>query len=67
MPRQTPQEIKAANRLLGPESPFPDQSAIRALAYQLWQQRGAPQGSPEIDWLEAEAQLMNAQAVRQAA
>ena len=30
---------------------------IAALAYQLWQARGCPEGSPEIDWLEAEKQL----------
>ena len=27
---------------------------VAVLAYQLWQQRGCPEGSPEIDWLEAE-------------
>ena len=30
---------------------------IAALAYQLWQARGCPVGSPEIDWLQAEQQL----------
>ncbi|HYI92135.1 MAG TPA: DUF2934 domain-containing protein [Bryobacteraceae bacterium] len=52
--------------------PMPDESAstedltddtttntddISLLAYALWQQRGCPDGSPEIDWLEAESQL----------
>jgi Protein of unknown function (DUF2934) len=30
---------------------------IARLAYALWQQRGCPIGSAEIDWLEAEQQL----------
>lgn len=30
---------------------------VALLAYQLWQQRGSPVGSPEVDWLEAEQQL----------
>lgn len=30
---------------------------IAALAYTLWQARGCPEGSPEIDWLQAEQQL----------
>jgi len=34
-----------------------DSMDIAVLAYQLWQGRGCPVGSPEIDWLEAEQQL----------
>jgi hypothetical protein len=33
-------------------------SAIAALAYQLWMDRGCPIGSPEEDWLRAESELM---------
>ena len=33
-----------------------DQSIAR-LAYALWQFRGCPMGSPEVDWTEAEQQL----------
>jgi hypothetical protein len=33
------------------------QQAIANLAYELWQQRGAPQGSSEQDWMEAERLL----------
>lgn len=33
------------------------QTDIAQLAYTLWQQRGCPIGSAEIDWLEAERQL----------
>jgi hypothetical protein len=30
---------------------------IAKLAYALWQYRGCPIGSPELDWAEAESQL----------
>jgi DUF2934 family protein len=30
---------------------------LEKLAYGLWQERGCPYGSPEIDWLEAERKL----------
>jgi len=33
------------------------QAEMQALAYQLWIERGSPLGSPEIDWLEAEARV----------
>jgi hypothetical protein len=31
-----------------------DTAEIRALAFELWQARGCPDGSPETDWLCAE-------------
>jgi len=34
-----------------------EQDSIRQLAFQLWQQRGRPDGSAEQDWLAAEKQL----------
>jgi hypothetical protein len=34
------------------------QQAITNLAYQLWQQRGCPVGSPEDDWIRAEALVL---------
>jgi hypothetical protein len=34
-----------------------DEDAIREIAYALWERRGAPIGSPEVDWIEAERQL----------
>jgi hypothetical protein len=37
--------------------PAPTQDEISKLAYTLWQQRGCPNGSPEVDWLEAEEEL----------
>ena len=33
------------------------QARIEALAYQLWLERGAPLGSPDTDWFEAETRL----------
>jgi hypothetical protein len=38
-------------------SPIPRDEVAR-LAYLLWQRRGCPPGSPEIDWRKAEEQLM---------
>jgi Protein of unknown function (DUF2934) len=41
------------------QSSEPEQ--IAALAYALWQARGCPEGSPEVDWFQAEqnSQLRN--------
>jgi DUF2934 family protein len=30
---------------------------VAALAYEYWQRRGCPIGSPEVDWLKAEEDL----------
>ncbi len=38
-------------------TPPSDSSSIAALAYRLWQERGCPEGSPEVDWLRAEEEL----------
>jgi hypothetical protein len=32
---------------------------IAVLAYELWLRRGCPQGSPEVDWFQAEYELKN--------
>jgi hypothetical protein len=34
-----------------------DQTAIAARAYQFWQERGCPIGSPEADWFRAVEEL----------
>ena len=34
-----------------------DEGAIAVRAYQLWQQRGCPEGSPDTDWFQAEEEL----------
>ena len=31
---------------------------IQALAYRLWTERGCPVGSPQVDWFEAEEQVL---------
>ena len=36
---------------------IPIHDQIAALAYALWQERGCPEGSPELDWFAAEARL----------
>jgi len=36
-----------------------DPEAVRERAYALWDARGRPEGSPDADWYEAEAQLQN--------
>jgi hypothetical protein len=35
----------------------PERTSIAELAYQLWVMRGCPEGSDEVDWLEAERQI----------
>jgi hypothetical protein len=37
------------------EYPIHEQIALRA--YQFWEERGQPWGTPEIDWLKAECDL----------
>jgi hypothetical protein len=36
----------------------PVQEQIATLAYALWQQRGCPEGSPDVDWFQAEVELI---------
>jgi len=31
---------------------------ISARAYELWQERGCPEGSPEVDWFAAEKEIL---------
>jgi hypothetical protein len=42
-------------------TPQPSESAIAAHAYELWQARGCPDGSPEEDWFRAERELQHPQ------
>ena len=34
-------------------------SSIQIRAYELWQKRGSPVGSPEVDWFAAEDEMLN--------
>jgi hypothetical protein len=36
---------------------LPSTEEISARAYERWYQRGCPDGSPEVDWREAEEEL----------
>ncbi len=40
----------------------PKQEEIALLAYQLWQERGCPIGTPEEDWSRAETELQRRKA-----
>ena len=56
--------IKAeTGRAMGPDTARPNTSEIAALAYQLWLARGCPEGSADTDWLLAEQQLKNDDAI----
>ncbi len=35
----------------------PRHEEVESLAYKLWEERGAPFGTPEVDWFRAEEQL----------
>jgi hypothetical protein len=37
--------------------PHLDENALKSRAFELWQSRGCPLGSPEIDWYEAQQGL----------
>jgi len=39
----------------------PEHEEIAKLAYALWQQRGCPDESAEVDWFEAEEKLMKSE------
>jgi hypothetical protein len=41
----------------------PDEDAIAKLAYDLWIERGCPEGSPEEDWFRASGLLYTGRAV----
>ena len=35
----------------------PRHEEVESLAYKLWEERGAPLGTPEVDWFRAEEEL----------
>jgi len=41
---------EGSRQALSPES-------VAARAFELWRQRGSPEGSPHVDWLRAEGEL----------
>jgi len=42
------------------EQPKPSHEEVASLAYQIWEQRGHPQGQDVEFWLEAEQQILSA-------
>ena len=52
-PDETPAIIDVSKTISGDV----DESEIAALAYELWQERGCPIGSPDKDWFRAEQEL----------
>lgn len=53
-----PKQPKQARKRSGANTTAaPTQDEIALLAYELWQRRGCPVGSPEEDWNQAEIEL----------
>lgn len=53
-----PQTATPTRQQTPPESrTTPDNTAIEVRAYELWCARGCPDGSPELDWYQAEEEL----------
>lgn len=65
MPRQDLREAAEGARATAsvPGTDTSDENVAK-LAYALWQYRGCPIGSPEVDWTEAERQLHRAAPLR---
>ena len=56
--RQLGSEIKTGfGRIKDAVTERDRQKKIESLAHQLWVERGSPQGSPEVDWAEAERRV----------
>jgi len=49
----TTPSIDSDEDALDPIATQSSRDRVAVLAYQLWQERGCPDGSPEIDWFEA--------------
>jgi DUF2934 family protein len=64
--------VAALSRAIGPVAETatvalaPGNEEIARLAYSYWQARGCPEGSPEEDWLRAEATLRQPAAATEA-
>jgi hypothetical protein len=58
-PMQTPTIVDPNPQVLTVPLPVfePNAESIAKLAYQLWFERGRPEGSPEVDWFHAESLL----------
>ncbi len=67
MSRKASRDSRNPSKAEKAANPNLDHTEIQGLAYRYWQERGAPVGSPEIDWLRAEAELMSRSHSRQSA
>ena len=52
-----PADIVVETQDIPHQTDVPDPSTVAARAYQLWIQRGCPDGSPDEDWFRAEQEL----------
>jgi len=57
MPRKSSKPALVTDLATNPSEMATMNLDIAALAYQLWQDRGCPQGSSDEDWYEAERKL----------
>ena len=59
-PREKDLELRAnaaAQDVLERHQDLPGRHEIATLAHQRWIERGRPEGSPEVDWFQAEEEL----------
>jgi hypothetical protein len=49
--------MHSANEVRMTRGASPRHDEVELLAFQFWEERGAPIGTPEIDWFRAEAEL----------
>jgi hypothetical protein len=60
IPAQTPVTVSPSELAASTDIPDPvGYQEIAALAYEYWQARGCPDGSPEEDWFRAESELQS--------
>jgi hypothetical protein len=59
MARKSNKPISVTDQASDSSETVKSTSDIAALAYELWQQRGCPEGSPEQDWYEAERKVQS--------
>ena len=45
------------NEVMTHSAHIPRHEEVETLAYKLWEERGAPFGTPEVDWFHAEEEL----------
>jgi hypothetical protein len=57
MAQQATKQATVAEGKPQPAAAGPGREQIAALAYQLWEARGCPEGTPEEDWFNAEKEL----------